>query len=335
MIRISCTNCKTILSIDDAFAGGVCRCQHCGTIQTVPVNARESSGANVSGQSMGGSRAIAPPDSSASGLDDLAGIVASSGLAGSGLTSGRLKTKPVGVGAATTPARKSQTAMFIAIGVVIVALVGVIVWLAMRPGAAASTAAHIGASANPPEITSPTVASNKPNFSGIPLEYPTVVYLIDRGSGTRELFGALKDATLKSAASLGGERKFAIVFWNNGSSAAYPDGSTTFASADNIASARKAIDDVSAFGASDAVPALQQALALSPDVVVIATAKGDMLDDQWTKSLLDARGTSAVKIDCINLGSPGSGNALKTLASKTGGDYKDVSDTDLRTMGGN
>lgn len=36
MIQLECSNCKTMLSIDDAFAGGVCRCQFCGTIQTVP-----------------------------------------------------------------------------------------------------------------------------------------------------------------------------------------------------------------------------------------------------------------------------------------------------------
>ena len=36
MISLPCTSCKKVLEIDDAFAGGVCRCQHCGTIQTVP-----------------------------------------------------------------------------------------------------------------------------------------------------------------------------------------------------------------------------------------------------------------------------------------------------------
>ena len=36
MIRLECSNCQTVLNIDDAFAGGVCRCQYCGTIQTVP-----------------------------------------------------------------------------------------------------------------------------------------------------------------------------------------------------------------------------------------------------------------------------------------------------------
>ncbi len=40
MIQLQCTQCNTVLSIDDAFAGGVCRCQHCGTIQTVPTKAQ-------------------------------------------------------------------------------------------------------------------------------------------------------------------------------------------------------------------------------------------------------------------------------------------------------
>jgi hypothetical protein len=36
MIRLTCTHCQEVLSVDDAFGGGVCRCRHCGTIQTVP-----------------------------------------------------------------------------------------------------------------------------------------------------------------------------------------------------------------------------------------------------------------------------------------------------------
>ena len=42
MIQLQCTQCSTVLSIDDAFAGGVCRCQHCGTIQTVPAQSQPS-----------------------------------------------------------------------------------------------------------------------------------------------------------------------------------------------------------------------------------------------------------------------------------------------------
>ncbi|MGA2496489.1 MAG: hypothetical protein ABSH20_02035 [Tepidisphaeraceae bacterium] len=40
MIQLNCIKCGATLSIDDAFAGGVCRCQHCGAIQKVPTPRR-------------------------------------------------------------------------------------------------------------------------------------------------------------------------------------------------------------------------------------------------------------------------------------------------------
>ena len=49
MISLACTSCKQVLQIDDAFAGGVCRCQHCGTIQTVPASLKR-----------GGVKSVAP-----------------------------------------------------------------------------------------------------------------------------------------------------------------------------------------------------------------------------------------------------------------------------------
>src|SRR5258708_5542922 len=103
MIAITCTNCHANLSIDDAFAGGVCRCQYCGTIQTVPAKSR-------AGAADPSPKAAAPPPASkalyqnqarargsigpATGLDDLASAVVSSGLSGSGLQSGRHTRKP-------------------------------------------------------------------------------------------------------------------------------------------------------------------------------------------------------------------------------------------------
>lgn len=47
MIRLECSSCKTVLSIDDAFGGAVCRCQYCGTIQTVPKPGQTAPGAPV------------------------------------------------------------------------------------------------------------------------------------------------------------------------------------------------------------------------------------------------------------------------------------------------
>lgn len=49
MISLTCTSCKKVLQIDDAFAGGVCRCQHCGTIQTVAASLKNSPNAAGTG----------------------------------------------------------------------------------------------------------------------------------------------------------------------------------------------------------------------------------------------------------------------------------------------
>ena len=43
MIHLTCTKCQTALTLDDAFAGGVCRCQKCGAIQTVPSQPKPAS----------------------------------------------------------------------------------------------------------------------------------------------------------------------------------------------------------------------------------------------------------------------------------------------------
>jgi len=334
MIRIACTNCKTVLSIDDAFAGGVCRCQHCGTIQTVPSQAKDRAGAGV--QPMAGSKAIyhrggKSSDASDTSLDELAGAVASSGLSGSGLSSRRL-TRP-SAGASATGSGRNMTLVFAGVGAVILVLVIVIVWLMMRGSSSNSASAGAGGgsgSTGNASVTgnAPAVTSG-PNFCGIALDAPSVVYVLDRGSGTKEVFAGLKEAALKSAGTLGNQRKFEIVFWNNGSDAAYPEGSTTYATKQNVDAARRALDDVFAFGASDAKPALQKAIAHDPAAIVIATAKGSDLDDAWLAEMLATRGSSSVKIHTLDLGTSGPSVALKNLANKTGGQYRQVSSADL------
>src|SRR6478752_8934621 len=88
MISLICTNCQMELTMDDAFAGGVCRCQHCGTIQTVPSHAKNAAfpqpAGKTSSKSLYKGRTTTNLDSatsSSSGLDELASAVASSGLA--------------------------------------------------------------------------------------------------------------------------------------------------------------------------------------------------------------------------------------------------------------
>ncbi len=325
MIRIACTNCKTVLTIDDAFAGGVCRCQHCGTIQTVPAQPREASTSPVAGQSMGGSKLLYQNDArSGTGLDELAGVVVSSGLA-----SGRLTRGPA------PSARPHQNLMplFIGIGVVILILLSVIVYLDLRTTTPAVNA-NTGPAVSNNQTSTPTGAPATPvnaNFCGTKIEGSTVVYLLDCGVATQEFLGDLKDASLRSLGTLGSEHRFQILFWSNGSDSpvGYPESVTTYATKDSIEAARHAIEDQPAFGQTDIRPALKVALTEHPDVIIIATGKGWDLDTNWVADVMAVRGSNRVPINTFNLGTSDSA-ALKSLATKTGGTYRDLAKSDLR-----
>jgi hypothetical protein len=320
MIRISCTNCKTILSIDDAFAGGVCRCQHCGTIQTVPAQARQT--AQV-GQAASKSLYQNDARSAGSGLDDLADIVVSSGLASSRLT------RPPGA----TGSRGKQNLMpFIVAGTVVVALllVVIVILLTRNSGQTPPTGSTV-TSPNGSVIT-PTLAANTPSFCGTKLDGNTIIYLLDCGSSSGGYLGELKDAAIKSIGSLGPDRKFQILFWNDGSGA-YPDKSTTYANKENIDAAQKTIEDVAPFGQSDVKTAMQSAMAQHPDVLIIATGKGFDLDNKWFDDVMAIRGSSPVKIDTYSLDTNGETAALKKLAAQTGGSYHELTTGELRAFG--
>src|SRR5690349_14260820 len=92
MISLTCAQCKAVLSVDDAFAGGACRCQHCGTIQTVPRHLKGGApgGATASGRATQSktlyTKQARSGGQSSTGLEDLVGAVTSSGL-----RSGRLR----------------------------------------------------------------------------------------------------------------------------------------------------------------------------------------------------------------------------------------------------
>src|SRR5436190_20687674 len=122
MIRITCTQCRNLLEIDDAFAGGVCRCQHCGTIQTVPASLKRASRSGAPQPAVSKALYQKKPRTpgevgrSGSGLEALADSVGAS----SGLTRSALKTRA----AAPThkPARKPIAPMLLVIAAAIIVL---------------------------------------------------------------------------------------------------------------------------------------------------------------------------------------------------------------------
>jgi hypothetical protein len=352
MIRINCTNCKALLTIDEAFAGGVCRCQHCGTIQTVPShlkNAAATQGAQSKPVGSAASktlyqRKLKSDGSPGSGLDAIAEVIASSGLSGSGLSSGPKRPKRE---AYEIPAKKNWLMpLLIGAGALILILAAAVIYLAVRGPAVAPTPAP-SVNATPSDQPQPEVAQpseslapklklefhppREPSFLGQPIKEPSVVYLLDSSMATRSTFDPMVQACFRSIESLKPNQKFAVIFWHSDTDAAFPASGMAAATPQNIAAAKDKLKDVYASGASNIQPSLKKALALNPAVIDIVSGK--WLQDDFAKTVLDTRKGSSVKINCFSLGQSDSAPVMKKISDTTKGQFHEVSADELKAFG--
>jgi hypothetical protein len=119
VISLTCTSCQKVLEIDDAFAGGVCRCQYCGTIQTVP---SRKAGAATATKTLYQKKPRLPGQPG-TGLEDLAeAIVGSSGLARGALKTNRAPAPNI----PPPPPKKNLLPLFVGISALLLIVVGVL-----------------------------------------------------------------------------------------------------------------------------------------------------------------------------------------------------------------
>jgi hypothetical protein len=334
MISITCTKCQSVLTMDDAFAGGVCRCQFCGTIQTVPSKKRST--AHLAGATTAKtlyqheSPATTAPKEPAqgTGLDDLAeAVAASSGLAGSGLvnkTAEATAEPPAPVAVEAPPVLEPQTrvrlpvVLLTAAALVLVGVVALVVWLRIAPTRQAG-----------PTRSAAGPALSGPGFCGVPLSGNSVIYILDRGNSMGEGFDGLKAACYKSLKQLGPDRKFQVILWDNDAgSAEFPAGAMRNATAGAIEDCQRDFQDTSAGGRSHLSGPLREAVERHPQTIVIATGKLQ-LDEDDTAALAAARGTG-IHVNVVQIGNPTQTPQLEDLAKATGGMFKQLSADDLR-----
>jgi hypothetical protein len=337
MIQLKCTQCGTLLELDDGFAGGTCRCSRCGTIQTVPRSAPRAAtaGGPATGRPTPQPRSTDGGSRPASSLHELAEVVTSSGIAGSGLGRGDRAAHAAG----SKPASgKGPLPLVLALVGVAVA-VGVGLWLSLGrgDGAAPGGAPSPGVTRSTPDAGAgevPPSLLSGPRFGDLMLGVPkTVAYVVDRGSGSNDYFASLKSVLAASVGSLPSGAKFAVCLWDNGNET--PEGMPVGAQPANEANRRAlsaAFDRLFALGSSDPGPALDAAFAADPDVIVIITPKGWQLDDGFVADVLKRRGGKPIKIHAISLGGSDGPSALKTIAEKTGGEYRAFSTEQLRRL---
>jgi hypothetical protein len=260
-------------------------------------------------------------------LDELAQVVASSGLQSSRLRGGRSSNEvsgPANFGAGIDSGVSLRVKLLVGAGVlgaIVCVVVGV--WLAIAPGSTGGGGETATAAGG----------------LGVPATAGSVVFLLDRGGASGEALSAIKAATVAAIESLGDRRRFAVLFWSNGQrEAGYPGGSLAVASPEAVAAARAMMDDVLAFGQSDVARSFEQALLLEPDALVVISAKGFDLDEGWADGLIKARQVagvgggagSKVVVHTVSVGTVARSAGLRKLAEATGGSYRELTPQQVR-----
>jgi hypothetical protein len=358
MIQINCTNCKAVLQIDDAFAGGVCRCRYCGTIQTVPKRLKRAGGNGDGGalaesaegrgaKSVYARRAGVETAGSGTGLDDLASIVASSGLTSNRLQKNAAPTAAASATTISTATFKDRKTVIIvsAAAVIIAVLLGIIIVMAVRDRTAEvaqgtdTTASNSGSPTPPvnplPTVTPPVVVP-KPSFLGQPIPEMSVAYVLDHGSASAAegRLDLLKVALINSLKSLGPERRFQVVFWavDPNDVQSWPTSGLAYATPQNIVLAQNFIDQVYAVGTTQKTPALKKAFDAKAEAIVLLPIKS--FPEEYAGRVLEQRSKagSNAKFYCFSLAQGHLGAELRKIASGTGGDYKDISISELHSF---
>ncbi|MEM6314528.1 MAG: hypothetical protein AAF743_10595 [Planctomycetota bacterium] len=295
MIELQCTHCGERMQIDDAFAGGVCRCRYCKTIQTVPSKHKLGQAAQTptpqpvrTGTSLGQA-----PGGSGTGLEELGELVSSGGL-GSGM---RAKARK----ASAKPAQPSTTARPVWIwagagGLLVVAVLVV-------------AAVLLVGGDEPVEVRTPGVL-------GLVLpEAGTVVYVVDVGPSFEEYRRELARAVEDSVTSLGNGRGVQVVLAGRAPGLSFPAGPTmrTNQTGPDLAATLMAMD---AEDTSDlqAGLALAETAAADDGVIVLISGKAWQIAPQFL-----VPSDPGVPVYTVAVGGDHFDGTFAKLAADTGG----------------
>jgi hypothetical protein len=349
VIQLTCAQCKNLLEVDDAFAGGVCRCKFCGTIQTVPrpgarpsVPGSASPGGSVAGaespkalyqvKSRNGS------SSAPSGLEELAEVVHSSGLSGSGMMN-RSRTVRRTTASPQQQKKSNLITLYAIIGGVCVVVLIVLALVVFNrrsattlPGnrsvSSADASAYVGAE--------PAIESTLPSgFAGIDLAGDKVIFLIDRGDATAAHFEVVRKLTLNAVRGLGDSRRFQVILWNNGQNDAYPTLSTALATSAEVEALSRWFDDVIIGQSAELEPAMRQAMTQNPDTLLIVTGKADQLlsiAPDFVNRVLALRAGKTPTIHTVSLGDASEDDPLPKIALETGGKHVVLTSANLSAL---
>lgn len=288
-MKIYCTECRKKISIDDAFAGGVCRCPYCRALVFVPIDSEGLEG--VAGRT-------ASPTARPTTPEDLRAVAESKGQ----------KTIPM-----ADPVKIQGIVTMVLLGMLLaMAVVAGVLFLAGRNGGNGEPVVDPSAFSDGPvvnpfqkdeAIEGAWVAGN------VRVQSP-ILYVIDGGDTMKDLYDFCVAITRISIRHLSDDDSFTIVLSRDLDEKDLFMDEKYHTGADERA-AKKFLTQHNCRGMSDLPRALKAALDRKPKTIVLFSAKpvDDLMD------LAKAAAEKGVKIITIAMGDqPGMKESMKKLA---------------------
>jgi hypothetical protein len=157
-----------------------------------------------------------------------------------------------------------------------------------------------------------------------------IVYIVDRSGSMTDSLDIVKYELKESLGTLSEGDQFHVIFFSSGPPVEMPTRRLVNATERDVRMAFDFVDNVVAQGETDPTKAIERAFACKPDVIYLLT------DGEFDRGIIDlvarlsAGGTT--KVNTIGFLYTSGTEVLKEIASKTGGEFKLVTEKDLETI---
>ncbi|MBI5723653.1 MAG: hypothetical protein HZA50_06825 [Planctomycetes bacterium] len=318
-MRIKCNGCKKKISVDEAFAGGMCRCPYCKAIVKVPERAGAAAGAGSSRPDRP-SRPDAPPGRPGSPAGARQGPERATKVKVLGPEDIPM-ADPVKVQGVVT------ILLFLCL-IIMGAVGGYAIWKIMNQENPHDKPFVMPANDN----SNPFMANTVPAVAGNIKVEPPVIYVLDCGSRMGEPMGYASKMVRASVKSLPKGQKFNILLLRDGGNKWMVDG-LEFAGPDGLAKARQETKDIIPSGRTELAAGIKQALDAKPKTLVVLANK--QIEDKDVNELAAAAKSGGTVIVAISICVGSEEDVVKSfsrLSEQTGGKSRAFSMAELDTF---
>ncbi len=246
-MKIRCTECGKRISIDEAFAGGVCRCPYCKELVSVPGGGDEAPvGARPEAPE---AERPAAPEAAAPRSPEAAAR--------------QVHAEHAHVPMAR-PVKIQGVVTLILLPLLLVMIAAAVVVIVMYATSGDDLDSPVAPNGGPTDLApvNPLVPGDSPSVGRVEIETP-VVYVIDTSSSMQHMFDFAAGIVEASVVSLGNQGKFTVYLAAEGEDRVLPGGWAS-GGQPGRAAAREFLYDALPVGAADMSRTFSSAMALEP-----------------------------------------------------------------------